>query len=134
MATFTDYQVLTIKEPEDVTLYVVYSEGYYTLYGTRRYLDREHESDIERVDFYRSFHYCQFEVMLAYIKFMFNDFKENVEIAQNVISAEDTESVHDYTVDDLFYMITSKNEIFGYDSFKVTDFVLKNLLGSIFYY
>ena len=131
----TDYQLLTFKEKNDVTLYVIYCNDYYTLYGSRRYLDsRDIESDHGRADFYRSFHYCQFDVMMAYIKFMFNNFKETVEIAQNVISVDDIISPHDYTVDDLYGMATSKNEIFGYDSYTLYDTDLKNLLGSLFYY
>lgn len=135
MTEIKDYQLLVIKEMNDVHMFITYSGGYYTVYGTRRRLDENDEDDYERKDFYRSFHYAQFDVMVTYLKIIFNDFKENIEIAQHVIQVDnDVLSIYDYTVDQLNELCMGKNEIFAYDSYKMNDLTFKNLLGSIFYY
>jgi len=134
MHSFTDHSVITIRERDDVTLYVVYANNYFTTYGTRRRLGNDDDSDENRVDFYRSFHYAQFEVMVCYIKLMFNKLNDKLEIAQNVLQCNDGVPVHDLSVDEIFYKISTKNEIFAYDSLKFSELDLKNLLGSIFYF
>jgi len=135
-----NYSILFIKEyNDDIKTFIIYNNKTFTIFGTRkRLVDNSatppiiNESD-SYCDFYMTFHESNYDGLLTFLSLAFDKYQKPVELGLYSVDLY-PEQINTMNIQDMYSYITTENEIFAYDQFKIKkNTVVDNLLKMIIY-